>query len=142
MILLNLISCFSREITVKGDGNPALGKYIKGEITDLTRKDDKYYYPEFEIKIKKITKYRISEYEIYYVYVFGQNANVLLSVRKLYTEKDEEIRELNDNGFFVIYRKLEKVPLETILDASSYMGILNYTSVDAMNCKVRINTSK
>ncbi|WP_256729241.1 hypothetical protein [Treponema parvum] len=67
------------------------------------------------------------------MYVFGQNANVLLSVRKLYTEKDEEIRELNDNGFFVIYRKLEKVPLETILDASSYMGILNYTSVDAMN---------
>jgi hypothetical protein len=126
---------------VQGDGNPNLRKYVKGTVINLTKKDDKYIYPKFEIEIHKVTKYKIEEYEIYYVFVFGQDSNVLLSVRKLYTENDNEIKELNDNGFFKISCELDKVPLETVLDPSSYMGILNYTSIEVQNCRVKINTS-
>ncbi len=141
IFLVCLTSCFSREITVQGDGNPHLRKYVTGTITDLSRKDDEYLYPKFEIEITKVTKYRIEEYEVLYVFLFGQDANVLLSERKLFNENDSEIQELNRNGSFTISCELDKVPLESIIDPSSYMGILNYTSIEVQNCKVKINTS-
>ena len=80
----------------------------------------------------------IQEYEIKYQYIFGQDWNILIDVRKHYTEKDEEIKFLNEHGEFIIEHELEKIPVETKLNPSAYYGELNYRSVDVMNCYVKV----
>jgi hypothetical protein len=141
-VALFLSSCFSREIVTTGDGSPKHKKFIGGYVKNLTTSDESYFYPEFDIIVEKKTEYTILEYEIHYIYVFGQDTNVYLDVRKRYTQADPEIQELNEKGQFVIHHKLDKIPREKVYDPSSYLGELNYNSVDAQDCYVKVSTSR
>ena len=132
----------AKEIILKGDGKPDIDKYLECEVQNLTEHDDKYYYPKFLIRPMKKQGWNVLEYEIRYQYVFGQDWNVIFDVRKRYNENDIELQELNKNGYFVIYYELEKVPIETVYDSSSYYGVLNYNSIDVLNCYIRVKKKK
>ncbi|MGP1587610.1 MAG: hypothetical protein ACTTHG_04640 [Treponemataceae bacterium] len=90
----------------------------------------------------KVPVIEILEYEIHYQYVFGQDWNILIDIRKRYTQTDNELKELNEKGFFTIQHELEKVPIETIYDPSSYYGELNYNSVDSQDCYIRFKKNR
>lgn len=137
-----LTTACAKEIIIKGDGKPDIDKYLECEVQNLTEHDDKYYYPKFLIKPTKKQGWNVLEYEIHYQYVFGQDWNILYDVRKRYSENDIELQELNKNGYFSIYYELEKVPVETVYDPSSYYGVLNYNSIDVLNCYIRVSKQK
>ena len=115
-------SC-SKEIVIDQSRQPDIRKYIDWDIKNLTYFDDEYCYPKFIIKvISKVSDFVILEYEVDYAYVFGQDWDVLLHVKKRYIETDEEIKLLNEQGYFIIEHELKKNPIETEYDLSAYTG--------------------
>jgi len=136
-VLIILMPSCARDKIIKGDGNPDFSKFIDGDVKNETTFDNNYYYPKFKIIVTKAPEIEILEYEIHYQYIFGQDWNILIDIRKRYTQTDNELKELNEKGSFTIRHELEKVPIETIYNPSSYYGELNYNSIDAQDCYIR-----
>ncbi|QNL96507.1 hypothetical protein [Treponema sp. Marseille-Q4132] len=148
IVLIVLLSCVfltfscAKEKVIRGEGNPDIDKYLKCEVKNLTEHDNLYYYPKFLIKPQRQGAYQILEYEIHYQYIFGQDWNIILDIRKRFTKEDKEIHELNEKGSFIIRCELDKIPIETVYDPSSYYGELNYNSVDVTNCYLKFHSMK
>lgn len=141
-ILMVLIPSCAKDKIIKGDGDPDISKYIGGDVKNETTFDSNYYYPKFKIIVTKVPEIVILEYEIHYQYVFGQDWNVLFDKRIHYTPEDKEIQELNEKGYFIITGELEKVPVETKYDPSSYYGELNYNEIVAQDCYIKFRKNK
>lgn len=137
--LMSLTACLlSKEKTIMGERNPNINKYVSVRSTDNSIFDNDFCYPKFSIKTKKETKHVITEYQFKYTFAFGQNLDIYESRTITWTEDSEELVILNRGDVYQIDVKLDKIPLETELDTSSYLGILNFTALEVIIYTVKI----
>ena len=133
-IVVNFVSCFSKEIIIDKWGDPKFRNYIKWELEITSERENDLIIPSFNLLLRKKTDDLIKYYKFRTLYYYGQDCNFSDNFFYDWTENTPELIELNEKGFILIRRILPAMKREDLIKMENKFL---YTEPDGENLEGR-----